>query len=47
VWETKGKDCYMGIDQMGSFNVVIIKRRLPDGRHCQSEVFQEFRRGPR
>jgi len=28
----------MGIDQMGSFNVVIIKRRLPDGRQAVVHV---------
>jgi hypothetical protein len=33
-WETSGRDCYMGIDQMGGFNAVIIKRRLPDGRQA-------------
>jgi hypothetical protein len=32
VWETSARDTYMGIDQMGSFNAVIIKKRLPDGR---------------
>lgn len=31
-WETSGQGYYMGIDQMGSFNAVIIKKRLPDGR---------------
>ena len=38
-WETSGAETYMGIDQMGGFNCVIIKRRLPDGRqaviHCE------------
>jgi len=34
VWEKSARDCYMGIDQMGSFNAVIIKRRLPDGRQA-------------
>lgn len=32
VWETVGAGYYMGIDQMGSFNAVIIKKRMPDGR---------------
>lgn len=31
-WKQNAKDTYMGIDQMGSFNAVIIKERLPDGR---------------
>lgn len=37
-WLTSGRGTYMGIDQMGGWNAVIIKRRLPDGRqavvHC-------------
>lgn len=33
-WQTSGRDCYMGIDQMGGFNAVIVKRRLPDGRQA-------------
>lgn len=32
VWEREGKGYYMGIDQMGSFNAVIVKKRMPDGR---------------
>ncbi len=31
-WLDGGRDFYMGIDQMGAFNVVEIKRRAPDGR---------------
>lgn len=31
-WKQNANDTYMGIDQMGSFNAVIIKERLPDGR---------------
>ena len=33
-WQTSGQCCYMGIDQMGSFNCVIIKTRHPDGRQA-------------
>lgn len=33
-WQKTGVDCYMGIDQMGGFNAVIVKRRLPDGRQA-------------
>jgi hypothetical protein len=48
-WKSRGKDCYMGIDQMGNFNVVIIKERLPDGRQAcihLEEVYSDdpFRR---
>jgi hypothetical protein len=32
VWKTRARNTYMGIDQMGAFNVVIIKERMPDGR---------------
>jgi len=41
-WKKRARDTFMGIDQMGAFNVVIIKERLPDGRqavvHCE-EVY--------
>ncbi|WP_293371514.1 phage terminase large subunit family protein [Nevskia sp.] len=33
-WKKLAKGCYMGIDQMGAFNVVIIKERLADGRQA-------------
>ena len=33
-WETRAKGTFMGIDQMGAFNVVIIKKRLQDGRQA-------------
>lgn len=43
-WEQRGDGCVMGIDQMGGFNAVIIKRRLRDGRqgviHCEA-IFEE------
>lgn len=38
VWETTGRDTFMGIDQMGGFNTVIVKRRLPDGRQALIHV---------
>lgn len=31
-WKQSARDTFMGIDQMGGFNVVIIKERAPDGR---------------
>lgn len=34
VWKTRAKHTYMGIDQMGGFNVAIIKERMPDGRQA-------------
>ena len=45
-WETSGRDCVMGIDQMGSFNVVIIKRRLADGRQAVAHVEAMFNDSP-
>ena len=33
-WKRKARDTFMGIDQMGGFNAVIIKERLPDGRQA-------------
>ena len=34
VWEARAKGTFMGIDQMGCFNVAVIKRRLSDGRQA-------------
>lgn len=39
-WETRGNGYFMGIDQMGNFNVHVIKKRLPDGR--QALVYAEM-----
>jgi hypothetical protein len=33
-WEQDGRGLFMGIDQMGNYNVVVIKKRLPDGRQA-------------
>lgn len=33
-WKAGSAGSYMGIDQMGGFNFVIIKERLPDGRQA-------------
>ena len=33
-WKSSARDTYMGIDQMGGFNAVLIKERLPDGRQA-------------
>jgi hypothetical protein len=37
-WKASAKGAYMGIDQMGNFNVVIIKERLPDNRQAVIHV---------
>ncbi|HEY8572503.1 phage terminase large subunit family protein [Phenylobacterium sp.] len=33
-WKTAGRNTFMGIDQMGGFNCVVVMERLPDGRHA-------------
>lgn len=33
-WRSSGRQTYMGVDQMGGFNAVLIKERLPDGRQA-------------
>lgn len=45
-WETSGRDTYMGIDQMGSFNAVIIKRRMPNGQQAVIHVEAIFDADP-
>jgi hypothetical protein len=42
VWEATATDCVMGIDQMGSFNAVVIKRRMSDGRQAVVHVEAVF-----
>jgi hypothetical protein len=39
-WRRNGRGTFMGLDQMGSFIVAIIKERLPDGR--QAVVHMEY-----
>lgn len=34
VWKTRARGTFMGIDQMGAFNVVVIKERLEDGKQA-------------
>lgn len=45
-WETRGSETYMGIDQMGGWCAVIIKRRLPDGRQAVVHVEAVFSLDP-
>lgn len=33
-WKTWARETVMGVDQMGNFNVVVVKERLPDGRQA-------------
>lgn len=39
-WKERARDTFMGIDQMGQFNVAIIKERMRDGR--QAVVHLEY-----
>lgn len=45
-WEACGTGCYMGIDQMGGFNAVIVKKRMPDGRQAVVHVEAVFDNDP-
>lgn len=45
-WCTRGRNTFMGIDQMGAFNVVIIKRRLADGRQAVMHVEEIYSQDP-
>ncbi len=46
VWKTRARDTFMGIDQMGNFNVVVIKERLPDGRQAFVHVEEIYSEDP-
>jgi hypothetical protein len=46
VWKSRAKGTYMGIDQMGNFNVVVIKERLPDGRQAVIHVEEIYSTDP-
>lgn len=46
VWKSRARDTYMGIDQMGNFNVHVIKERLPDGRQATIHVEETYDADP-
>lgn len=46
VWKTRAKGTYMGIDQMGNFNVHVIKERLPDGRQAVVHIEETYSADP-
>lgn len=46
VWKTRARETYMGIDQMGNFNVHVIKERLPDGRQAVIHVEETYSEDP-
>lgn len=45
-WKTAARESYMGIDQMGAYNVAIIRERLPDGRSATIHVEEVFSDDP-
>lgn len=46
VWKSRARGAYMGIDQMGNFNVHVIKERLPDGRQAVIHVEETYSADP-
>lgn len=46
VWKTRARGTFMGIDQMGNFNVVVIKERLEDGRQAVIHVEEIYSEDP-
>lgn len=45
-WKTHSTGAFMGIDQMGNYNVVVIKERLPDGRQAVIHVEEIYSDDP-
>ncbi|HET7675393.1 MAG TPA: phage terminase large subunit family protein [Gammaproteobacteria bacterium] len=45
-WKERAQNTYMGIDQMGRFNVVVIKERLPDNRQAVIHVEEIYSDDP-
>ncbi len=45
-WKTRSRGAFMGIDQMGAYNVVVIKERLEDGRQAVIHVEEVYSDDP-
>lgn len=45
-WKQRARGTFMGIDQMGNFNCVVIKERLPDGRQATIHVEEVYSEDP-
>ena len=45
-WKSRARGTYMGIDQMGNFNVHVIKERLPDGRQAVVHLEETYSEDP-
>lgn len=46
VWKRRARGAFMGIDQMGQHNVVVIKERLPDGRQAVIHIEEIYGEDP-
>jgi hypothetical protein len=46
VWKERARNTFMGIDQMGKFNVHLIMERLPDGRQAVIYVEETYSDDP-
>lgn len=45
-WKQRARNTFMGIDQMGNFNVVVIKERLPSGHQAVIHVEEIYSTDP-
>lgn len=45
-WKSRANGTFMGIDQMGNFNVHVIKERMPDGRQAIIHVEETYAADP-
>lgn len=46
MWKQRARGTFMGIDQMGRFNVVVIKERMPDGRQALIHIEEVYAAKP-
>lgn len=46
IWKSRARNTFMGIDQMGNFNVHVIKERLPDGRQALIHLEETYSSDP-
>lgn len=45
-WKSRARNTYMGIDQMGNFNVHVIKERMQDGRQAIVHIEETYSADP-
>jgi len=46
MWKDRSKGAFMGIDQMGNYNVVVIKERMEDGRQATAHIEEIYSTDP-